>query len=96
MREILDILGRKIEVGDIVLRPIFSRLTRVYVLGQTQSSIIISRCIVNGTYCKYTKITTDLSEHNSKQYLSGYNIPDLYIIEKNAIVPENLKQFIKY
>jgi len=96
MREILDILGRKIEVGDIVLRPVFSQLTRVYILGITEKSVQISRCIANieSINLSYTKTNADLSEHNAKQSLSFP--PDFYILEKNAVIPENLKQFIKY
>jgi hypothetical protein len=105
MREILDILGRKIEVGDIVLRPIQARITKVYILGISAKGIWISRkkslrtnrttysgkplpdAIYTDTYC-------DISFHNDKQYLRYP--PDFYILEKNAVIPENLKQFIKY
>jgi len=105
MREILDILGRQIEVGDIVLRPIQARMTKVYILGISTKGVWISRDkeIVSGkkyyngqikpdyiqthTYC-------DISLHNDKQYISYP--PDFYILEKNAVIPENLKQFIKY
>jgi len=103
MIEIFDIMGRKIEVGDIVLRPIQARMTKVYILGITARGVYISRkkdvlqsknwrtqemedYISTDTYC-------DISLHNNKQYLSYP--PDFYILEKNAVIPENLKQFIK-
>lgn len=105
MREILDILGRKIEVGDVVLRPMASRMTRVYILGISTKGVYISRKKTVGSRTInwntgekgefiYTESHAELSEHNDKQYLSYP--PDLYILEKNAVIPENLKQFIKY
>lgn len=103
MREILDILGRKIEVGDIVLRPIQARLTKVYILGISAKGVWISRKkdIVRyknwrtqkDTDAVQTDTYADISLHNNKQYLSYP--PDFYILEKNAVIPENLKQFIK-
>ena len=105
MREILDILGRKIEVGDIVLRPIQARMTKVYILGISAKGIWISRKKIirkDQSYYNgkprpdyvYTETYANLLEHNNKQYLSYP--PDFYILEKNAVIPENLKQFIKY
>ena len=105
MREILDILGRKIEVGDVVLRPIYSGLTRVYILGISAKGIYISsekavgKHIVNWQTREeadytYTNSLAKLEDHNSRQYLSYP--PAFYILEKNAAIPENLKQFIKY
>ena len=103
MREIFDITGRKIEVGDIVLRPIQARITKVYILGITARGVWISRkkgiesyknwrtqCMEDSV-CTYTY--ADIEEHNNKQYLNYP--PDFYILEKNAVIPENLKQFIK-
>ncbi len=93
MREILDILGRQIEVGDIVLRPIQARMTKVYILGISAKGVWISRKKDNrasknwrtGVMEGYVSTDTycDISLHN-------------YILEKNAVIPENLKQFIKY
>ena len=105
MREILDILGNKIEVGDIVLRPIHSSLTKVYILGISAKGVCISSQKVTRTGLTYysgqlrpdytfTDSNAKLENHNSKQYLSYP--PDFYILEKNAVIPENLKQFIKY
>lgn len=105
MREILDILDRKIEVGDIVLRPIQARMTKVYILGISASGVWISRKKVIRTGLTYysgqprpdmvqTETYANIEEHNNKQYLRW--VPDLYILEKNAVIPENLKQFIKY
>jgi len=105
MREILDILGRKIEVGDIVLRPIQARMTKVYILGITVRGVYISRkkdLHINQKYWSgeprpdsiSTDTYVDISLHNDKQYLMFP--PDFYILEKNAVIPENLKQFIKY
>jgi len=104
MREILDILGRQIEVGDIVLRPIQARMTKVYILGISAKGVWISRKKDNrasknwrtGVMEGYVSTDTycDISLHNDKQYLSYP--PDFYILEKNAVIPENLKQFIKY
>ena len=106
MREILDILGRKIEVGDVVLRPVFSYLYPHIVLGFTKNGIKFSckRIKTGGySYANNTKIakeiysishTRDVKEHNSIQFIQW--IPDLCIIEKNTAIPENLQQFIKY
>jgi len=105
MREILDILDRKIEVGDIVLRPIFSQLIKSYVLGISQKGVYFScqRCEATKTInwstretapYFYINTTGSIANHNSKQYVRY--VQDMYILEKNAVIPENLKQFIKY
>jgi len=105
MREILDILGRQIEVGDIVLRPIFSQLIKSYVLGITPTGMYFSCEKVESTRTTnwqtretvpyfYTNTTGNIANHNMKQYVRY--VQDMYILEKNAVIPENLKQFIKY
>ena len=105
MREILDILGRKIEVGDIVLRPIFSQLIKSYVLGITPTGMYFSAEKVESTRIInwqtretkpyfYINTTGNIANHNMKQYVRY--VQDMYILEKNAVIPENLKQFIKY
>ena len=105
MREILDILGRKIEVGDVVLRPIFSQLIKSYVLGITPTGMYFSAEKVESTRIInwqtretkpyfYINTTGNIANHNTKQYVRY--VQDMYILEKNAAIPENLKQFIKY
>jgi hypothetical protein len=105
MREILDILDRRIGVGDIVLRPIQARMTKVYILAISAKGVWISRRKVIRTnqtnYAGkpikdyvYTDTYINIEMHNDKQYLRW--APDFYILEKNAVIPENLKQFIKY
>lgn len=104
MREIFDILERKIEVGDIVLRPVFSQLIKSYIIGITPSGVYFSCQKVHDNVIDwYTKLPVErtwtqtnglLENHNSKQYVRY--VQEMYILEKNAVIPENLKQFIKY
>lgn len=93
-----DIDGNEIEIGDIILRPHHSRLTKHYVLGFCNEGygLQISRYRKESAWKPgyfYTQSTANIDEHNSKQYLSY--APYLFIYQKNATIPENLRKFVK-
>ena len=102
-----DIDGNEIEVGDIVLRPMPSALSKHYVLGYTQNKngIILSCCRGNSIWDSKAKqysivyspkgsiLGKSIEHHNAKQYLRW--TPELFIYKKNATIPENLRKFVK-
>lgn len=93
-----DIDGNEIEIGDIVLRPIYSRLTKHYVLGfcNGDRGLQLSRYLKQSSWNKnyyYTASLADITNHNSKQNIS-YS-PNVLIYQKNATISENLRKFVK-
>jgi len=85
-----DIEGREIEIGDVVLRPMWGTLNKHIVLGFTPSTIKLSCFRHAHSSMGYFK---NFTQHNSMQYLRW--IPDLFIYKKNVEIPENLRKFIK-
>ena len=86
-----DIDENEIEIGDIVLRPKFGSISKHYVLGFSNKGygIILS--------CEKVKSSWAKGNHYYIPYtqtLSSYN-PSLFIYQKNATIPENLRKFVK-
>lgn len=107
-KQLLDIEGRTIERGDLILIPKNSSLAKGYVLGFSSSGTLIVSCYKTEhktwRYQQgenkeiFSKMVDyrgwkNLSLHNDKQYLTFAG--DLLILQKNASIPENLKQFLK-
>lgn len=77
-----DVLGNKIEVGDVVMRPYFSQLSAHKVLKINKRGIVVSRYVAHfSNVHAYPILNNNIEEHNC--ILNIYFIPDLLIIEKN-------------
>lgn len=95
MEKVYDINQNLVEVGDLLIIPKNSTLTKSYVLGITNNALIVScrrnpdkgvKSIAYGSY-------HSLESHNAKQYLYWHG--DLLILEKNCDIPNNLIKFVK-
>lgn len=95
-REVIDINGRQLKVGDLVLLPKFSVLCRAYVVGFTAKAIVLS-CFKNqdnfGKLYISRRGWRDISLHNARQNLQM--IPDIYLVESDEPIPENIKKLIR-
>ena len=109
--KVFDIDNREVEVGDLVLIAKQGCLHKRFVLGFTNKHIIFSCARGTGRwelvgnkyvfkvdeYNSNSKILwsqdRDYNTHNGKMYSYPNN---LYILEKNCEIPENLRKFIKY
>lgn len=91
-REIIDITGRKVEPGDLIILPKNSMLAHAVVMRITSSAIYLSRAIHFGgsTWHLYRN---NIRKHNDVQRIDA--VPDVYIVEKNIEIPEKLKKFVR-
>lgn len=91
-RVVHDIDGREVKVGDIVMLPKYSLLSKSYVLGFTAKAIILS-CYRDPKHPNQISRSgwRKLDLHNYKQLIQF--IPDVYIVETDAEIPEQLKKY---
>lgn len=99
MKPLYDISKQELEVGDIVLRPIFSTLRLCQILHITKKTVHLSVCR-NYRYIDYLR---DLKDHNDRVSVARgtygiskiYEYPELLLVEKNVPILDNLKKFVK-
>lgn len=99
-RPMVDVRGRLVEVGDIIYRPIFSFLEPSYVLKITPYAIYVSvvKVIYSGKI-SYVARNNNIATHNNVVRIARYestihNFPNVIIVRKQAVIPENLKRFL--
>lgn len=98
--EYYDLNGRLIEVGDIIIIPRHSYLRKCIVLGFTNSGSLklsvfkIYQPLTNQSGYSWMTNENNVELHNSMFYLKQF-APGTYICEKHAIIPEELRKFIK-
>lgn len=94
----VDINDVEVKIGDVIIIPKYSNLSKHVVLGFTKSSMIVSSYMKSRFYsslnetCWYTVINNNLLQHNARQYYHGYSF---IIIDRNFNIPENLIKFVK-
>ncbi len=88
-----DVTGKQLEVGDIIIRPVFSNLYRHIVLKRTSNGIYVSRALkFHDNIPKYCYSNYDerfnIDNHNSKMYISDYDVHDFIIVGKVNNIPD--------
>ena len=86
------------EVGDLILFPIYSNLSKCIILGFTQHGMYVSckrttiQYTSGGSYTYVNSNDCEYITHDSKIYKAYLRYK---IIEKNVEIPEQLRKFIK-
>ena len=92
-----DIEDRELKIGDVIIIPKYSNLSKHLVLGFTERHVIVS-CFYkkwnNSTDIAYRYANNNIREHEHKYYNHKYS--QFYILERNFDIPEHLRKFVKY
>lgn len=88
--KLIDIEGREIKTGNLILISSGGRLIKTYLLGIT----------IKGAYISCHKSTNyvtdrDIEHHNNKRYLPYVQWRDLYLLDDSSIIPDKLLPFCK-
>ena len=91
-----DIEDRELKIGDVIIIPKYSNLSKHLVLGFTERHVIVS-CFMKSwkdhEYA-YRCENNNISEHEHRYYNHKYS--QFYIVERNFDIPEHLRKFVKY
>src|SRR5690606_6455492 len=87
-----DVTGRQLEVGDIIIRPVFSYLFKHIVIKFTNVGIVVSRSLqydntFEGSYRFYGD-RFNIDNHNSTLYIHKNDVNDFIIVGKVDNIPD--------
>ena len=99
VRSLVDIEGNVVEIGDIIIRPIYGTLAKCQVIGIYNKHVKVSV----HREIRWKKATTtynrnDFDTHNSTVVLDrcdyrGYDSLDILLSEKKQLTSEDLKKY---
>lgn len=93
-QQIKDIEGNILNVGDIILIPKNSYLSKHIILGFTDRHMILSCFRRTLNTFSWIIVNNNVSQHEHKQYI--YKCANTYKIGKIDEFPEKLRKFVKY
>jgi hypothetical protein len=93
-----DIENRELKIGDVIIIPKYSNLSKHLVLGFTEKHVIVSCFMKHYQNYRpekgYRTCNNNISEHDDRYYNHKYS--QFYIVERNFDIPEHLRKFVKY